>query len=483
MQPSTPAAGLTVHSPDSNFSCSKVTLDPAKDFPLCLVQPGDLVFDIGANLGAKAERFLAAGARVVCVEPQPECAAHLYRKFAGNPNIAIEEKGLADKVGTRHLSICSAANTISTFSEEWKHGRFADYKWDRVITVEVTTLDDLIQKHGVPRYCKIDVEGFELSVLEGLSRAVPCVSFEFTIEFLANARRCVEHLERLGFIRFNVCLGENTHREFPLGLDARQLLTQIATLNMSDLWGDIYAEADCVPTASKSTRDVLGELLQSGIWRAGTPLRLHLGCGEQRFSDYVNIDYPPTEHNIMRVKADFLADITRLDFPHNSVDEVRLHHVFEHFNRVTALAMLIRWHGWLKVGGQLRIETPDVLGGARTLVSNAPFKVKMGVVRHMAGDQAASWAYHVDHWWPERYEHTLKRLGFEILEIRTSSWPHEPYLSNVEVIAMKGVDIPSDRQLTEADNLLWESTVDPIEKPTWEVWCQQLRAALTNQKA
>ena len=125
---------------------------PAAEFPLALLQPGDLVFDVGANLGAKAERFLATGARVVCIEPQPDCAATLRRKFAGNPNVTVVEKGLAEKPGRREFSICSAANTISTFSEEWKQGRFADYKWDRKVIVEVGTLDELIALHGTPKY-------------------------------------------------------------------------------------------------------------------------------------------------------------------------------------------------------------------------------------------------------------------------------------------------------------------------------------------
>ena len=228
--------------------------------------------------------------------------------------------------------------------------------------------------------------------------------------------------------------------------------------------------------------DALTQLTAADLHRPGQTLRLHLGCGEQHLDGYVNIDYPPTEHNVMCVKADVFANITQLDFPPGSVDEIRLHHVFEHFSRVTALAMLIRWQSWLKVGGTLWIETPDVLGSARTLVSNASLKVKMGVIRHMAGDQAASWAYHVDHWWPERYQHTLTALGFEVPEIRRTSWPQEPFLANVEAIARKRAEIPVESQLAAADRLLWESTVAPVEKPTWEVWCQQLRAVLSNRE-
>jgi ubiquinone/menaquinone biosynthesis C-methylase UbiE len=160
------------------------------------------------------------------------------------------------------------------------------------------------------------------------------------------------------------------------------------------------------------------------------------------------------------------------------VDEIRLHHVFEHFSRVTALAMLIKWHQWLKVGGKLHIETPDLMGSAKTLLSNNSFRTKMGVVRHMAGDQAASWAYHIDHWFAERFIHTLNTLGFDNIQTRPSSWKREPYLSNIEVTATKSKDIPLQDQLKSADNILWESTVADAEKPTHEVWIKQLRAVL-----
>ena len=43
-------------------------------------------------------------------------------------------------------------------------------RWDRAVEVEVTTLDDLIAVHGAPAFCKIDVEGFEVDVLAGLTQ-------------------------------------------------------------------------------------------------------------------------------------------------------------------------------------------------------------------------------------------------------------------------------------------------------------------------
>lgn len=240
-----------------------------------------------------------------------------------------------------------------------------------------------------------------------------------------------------------------------------------------------------IQTHRKRTPIAGGELLDRlryhGLWQTGQPLRLHLGCGEKYLDGYVNVDYPQSEHNVMLVRADLFADLMELDFPAESVDEIRLHHVFEHFSRVAALALLIRWHRWLKGGGRIHIETPDLIGSAKMLLSDAPFSRKMASVRHLAGDQAASWAYHIDYWFPERFVHTLSRLGFDRIDTRSTSWPHPPYLCNVEAVAYKPRSASLDEQLAAADSLLWDSTVSSDEKPTWETWRGQLRAVLTGQ--
>jgi glycosyltransferase involved in cell wall biosynthesis len=215
----------------------------------------------------------------------------------------------------------------------------------------------------------------------------------------------------------------------------------------------------------------LDQLKEKGIWSEGKPLRLHLGCGEQRLEGYVNIDHPPSEHTVQKhLAADLFADITILRFPKQSVDEIRLHHVFEHFDRVTALALLTRWHLWLRIGGKLHIETPDLIGSAKTLLSDVSWSVKMGVVRHLAGSHEASWANHIDQWFPERFEHTLKKLGFEPVQLQSVSWQNEPFLSNVHAIATKCCEIPIAGLIKVSEELLRESMVSEKEKPLYEIW-------------
>ncbi len=206
-----------------------------------LITDGDLVYDVGAHKGDKTKLYLKAGARVLCVDPQPACVEALQKRFAKDDRVAIEGVGLAGEPGTLELSICDEAPTISTFSDEWKEGRFADYKWDRKVQVPVTTLDALIAKHGKPAYCKIDVEGFELQVLSGLSQHAGVVSIEFTSEFLSNLEQCLDHLVSLGYTAFNFARGEETSMALAEWGSRDALVSTLRGDDDTDLWGDVYA--------------------------------------------------------------------------------------------------------------------------------------------------------------------------------------------------------------------------------------------------
>lgn len=204
------------------------------------IKPHSLVFDVGAHMGAKTDIYLLHQARVVCIEPQPSCIKILQKKYKNNPQVTIIPQGLSDTTGNMTLYICSDATTISTFSEEWQHGRFENCVWDKTVTVPVTTLDELIKTLGIPYYCKIDVEGFEQCVLKGLSQPIPFISFEFTKELFKNSKLCIQHLVNLGYSLFNYALGETPQLVHKKWISAKQLVQEIEKNPDQLLWGDIY---------------------------------------------------------------------------------------------------------------------------------------------------------------------------------------------------------------------------------------------------
>jgi hypothetical protein len=224
--------------------------------------------------------------------------------------------------------------------------------------------------------------------------------------------------------------------------------------------------------------NTLEKLIEAEIYKPTDPLRLHLGCGTQYLPGYINIDYPNEMHIGYTPTVDAHGDITKLEFPKNSVDEIRLHHVFEHFHRVTALVLLVQWHEWLKIDGILHIETPDVMKSAEQLVSNIDYAQKIAIIRHLEGDQSASWGVHIGQWWNERFENTLSTLGFHILSMEFTQWERWPHLSNVIVKAIKLQDIDRDTLRNKCCLLLKDSMVSSREERTYNVWVEQLRKEL-----
>lgn len=166
-----------------------------------MIRPGDLVFDIGCNLGQKATIFRELGARVVALEPNPNCVPTLRLEFGDDPDFILLGKAVGAAPGTATLNF---ANTISTASlrDDWHGLAYRDGDLQK-LEVEVTTLDALIARYGDPAFCKIDVEGFEAEVLKGLGRPLKMLSLEYHRDEPEQALACLDILARLGPLRIN----------------------------------------------------------------------------------------------------------------------------------------------------------------------------------------------------------------------------------------------------------------------------------------
>ncbi|KKQ97180.1 MAG: hypothetical protein A2626_00660 [Candidatus Nealsonbacteria bacterium RIFCSPHIGHO2_01_FULL_38_55] len=147
-------------------------------------------------------------------------------------------------------------------------------------------------------------------------------------------------------------------------------------------------------------------------------LKLHLGCGGKYLEGYVNIDFPPSEHTIIIPKADIFKDIRKLEYQENSVDEIRNHHLFEHFSRQEALKLLLQWRRWLKLGGLLVIETPDFEECAKLFITTNDIEKQFKLARHIFGSHEAEWALHKDFWSKSKFKFVLNKLGFSVSEIQ-----------------------------------------------------------------
>ena len=210
---------------------------------LKLLNSGDLFFDIGAHLGEKSKKILDKNLKIVMLEPLPQCVKQLRENFKNINNVQILEKAVGRTVGNMKLEVNSKIPTISTMAKHWKNGRFSNQEWDQKISVEVTTLDRLIKIYGLPNYIKIDVEGFELDVILGLSQKAGIISFEFTSEFLDQSIKCLNHLEKIGYNKFNFSIGES-RKFYTEWSNTENLISKLKNESKNNklLWGDIYCK-------------------------------------------------------------------------------------------------------------------------------------------------------------------------------------------------------------------------------------------------
>src|SRR4051794_39311561 len=133
----------------------------------------ELVFDVGPHEGQDTAYFLRRGSRVVAVDADVRMVEHLRRTFAHETDdgrLVVVNAAVADRdddVLPFHLSKNSWWNSASRDIADR-----ADMV-DRTVEVQSITLARLIERHGVPHYCKIDIEGLDAMAVLSLGERAP----------------------------------------------------------------------------------------------------------------------------------------------------------------------------------------------------------------------------------------------------------------------------------------------------------------------
>lgn len=217
-----------------------------------IIKKGDLVFDIGANQGNKTALFISLGAKVIAVEPllgvSSDLVAELLR-FSDDENVTFIPLAVSDKEEVVSFTIQKNAPYLSSLDNGWMtKGRLSHwFSEDRTETKNIacTTLDKLIETYGVPRYIKIDTEGHDDIVLQGLSKTVDYISFEIqpgSFDRMDNAleriRQIAGYWEKVKFFTYTL---DNTG-EFAIewtndSIDFAKLVRESVT---GEHWADVY---------------------------------------------------------------------------------------------------------------------------------------------------------------------------------------------------------------------------------------------------
>jgi FkbM family methyltransferase len=146
-----------------------------------IVKEGDVVVDLGANIGyftLLAARLVGTKGKVYSFEPEPRNFQYLTRNIQlnGYDNVVALQKAVADKPGTVRLFICpydTGHHTIQKYDGIHAYRPdFVDEKKE-FVEVEQVRLDDFLRGRTTKiNVIKMDVEGAEMLALSGMEKLI-----------------------------------------------------------------------------------------------------------------------------------------------------------------------------------------------------------------------------------------------------------------------------------------------------------------------
>ncbi len=170
-------------------------------------------------------------------------------------------------------------------------------------------------------------------------------------------------------------------------------------------------------------------------------MKLNLGCGHDFLEGWINIDGPKADLCYDDLKADIYARIEDLEYPDNSVDEILMNAVFEHFPRHIAIVQLRKFYKWLKPGGSITILVPDFWETIKMLKLSETDREQQFWFRHIFGPQdTISFGTHFDGFSVKKLKWIFSVVGFNDFKYKKiKRWP------NIRFTAIKDSNFKSDR--------------------------------------
>lgn len=140
-----------------------------KAYSMQLAKERLVVFDIGMHTGQDTNYYLRSGYKVIAAEANPILAAENEKKFSeaiDSGQLVILNKGISNTKGTLPFYINHSVSEWSSFDKTLgtRRGRF------ELRDIPCITIQDMIAAFGLPYYIKVDIEGYDFYVVDGLTR-------------------------------------------------------------------------------------------------------------------------------------------------------------------------------------------------------------------------------------------------------------------------------------------------------------------------
>lgn len=131
------------------------------------LRQGDVIWDVGANLGLYTREFASAtgpNGLVVAFEPVAACASRLQTDFADNERVLVWNVALGDSDGNVCMAVDS--NPLAATHRVLKNPPDSE----GAVIVEVRSAASVVEENPslFPNFVKIDVEGHEGAVIDGM---------------------------------------------------------------------------------------------------------------------------------------------------------------------------------------------------------------------------------------------------------------------------------------------------------------------------
>lgn len=212
IQPNTVVDGMAFYLPNTHCEWRVQTMytkEPDTVAWIRSMQPGEVFYDIGANIGLYTLMAMKQGLQVMAFEPESQNFAVLIRNLAMNR--ATKKQVVAfpfcisdgQNVDTLRLSTLIAGGSCHSFGSN-KNFKMEEKDWAYEQGSVSFSLDSLVGEIGLPQphHIKVDVDGFEDKVLKGATNVLTKIS-SILVEMDSGNAQHMEwkaNLEGLGFL-------------------------------------------------------------------------------------------------------------------------------------------------------------------------------------------------------------------------------------------------------------------------------------------